>query len=686
MNVGQIEYTIDAKTSPYLKQVDSVKRQNTNLGKSFDGVDKNVGRMNASFGHAAGGLNKLSVAVGRSLGPVGMMTAAIGAATAATMAFTVSAVSAVKEIDVLATRANTNTSSFQAWAYAATTVNVSMDNLSQTIQDTNDRIGEFTGEGVGELDHAFKKFLQPAGLTVEKLREMAGQDVLQAVVNAMEDAGASGNEMTAVLEMIASNASHLLPLLQDNGKAVKELSKEAEDMGLIISNEQIHQAKEFDRQWKLLGGQVTNFKNIVAIGLTPAMQEFVGWTRTAVKWLDEFFNVSDAAKAKDLTEEIGDLQAAILERNLRNAKKYGGVSVFDALNPFSTDSGDTGAMTSELNKKLAQLDELKNRMNKVREEIANPKMGVSAGSGSEFSPYELPGPLQPKAGKQDKFSGKDFMSGFGGQMETGDSFATGISAGIAADNETLVEELTRQRELLLEFQELEIGDAQAHAEALSAIDKRLAEEKRKNDSAMLSASSDFFGASADLIGTFGSQSSKAYKAIFAVSKGFAIANAALQMQTAIANASALPFPANLPAIAQAVSLGASIASNIGSLTYGGGRETGGSVSSGSFYQMGEGNKPEVLQTSQGLFGIPGDNGKVFNQSQLEQINGGGSGGGITVIVNNAPEGTQVTQSGNDVIIDLATKRSQDNFVQQMDSKQGPMFSAITRNTNAKTKL
>ena len=121
MNVGQIEYTIDAKTSPYLKQVDSVKRQNTNLGKSFDGVDKNVGRMNASFGHAAGGLNKLSVAVGRSLGPVGMMTAAIGAATAATMAFTVSAVSAVKEIDVLATRANTNTSSFQALTTACST-------------------------------------------------------------------------------------------------------------------------------------------------------------------------------------------------------------------------------------------------------------------------------------------------------------------------------------------------------------------------------------------------------------------------------------------------------------------------------------------------------------------------------------------------------------------------------------
>ena len=270
-------------------------------------------------------------------------------------------------------------------------------------------------------------------------------------------------------------------------------------------------------------------------------------------------------------------------------------------------------------------------------------------------------------------------------METGDSFATGISAGIAADNETLVEELTRQRELLLEFQELEIGDAQAHAEALSAIDKRLAEEKRKNDSAMLSASSDFFGASADLIGTFGGQSSKAYKAIFAVSKGFAIANAALQMQTAIANASALPFPANLPAIAQAVSLGASIASNIGSLTYGGGRETGGSVSSGSFYQMGENNKPEVLQTSQGLFGIPGDNGKVFNQSQLDQINGGGSGG-VTININNAPEGTTVTQNGNTFDIDVAVKRSQDNFIQQMDSKEGPIFNSFIRNTNVKTKL
>ena len=42
MNVGQIEYTIDAKTAPYLQQIKNVKSENLSLGKSFDGLDSKV--------------------------------------------------------------------------------------------------------------------------------------------------------------------------------------------------------------------------------------------------------------------------------------------------------------------------------------------------------------------------------------------------------------------------------------------------------------------------------------------------------------------------------------------------------------------------------------------------------------------------------------------------------------------
>ncbi|MGL4616362.1 MAG: tape measure protein [Shewanella sp.] len=152
-----------------------------------------------------------------------------------------------------------------------------------------------------------------------------------------------------------------------------------------------------------------------------------------------------------------------------------------------------------------------------------------------------------------------------------------------------------------------------------AADERAAIELARN-SMILSASSDFFGGMADLTGAFAGEQSGAYKALFAIGKGFAIANAALQLQTAIANASALPWPENFPAIAQAVALGGQIASNIAGVNYGGAREFGGPVDAGKMYRVGEGGKPEVFQSGGKNFMIPGDGGKVIPN---DQIGGGG---------------------------------------------------------------
>lgn len=52
------------------------------------------------------------------------------------------------------------------------------------------------------------------------------------------------------------------------------------------------------------------------------------------------------------------------------------------------------------------------------------------------------------------------------------------------------------------------------------------------------------------------------------------------------------------------------------LALAGGRKNGGPVSPGNVYPVGEGNLPEFMQTSKGLFMIPGDNGKVFSNSDV----------------------------------------------------------------------
>lgn len=48
----------------------------------------------------------------------------------------------------------------------------------------------------------------------------------------------------------------------------------------------------------------------------------------------------------------------------------------------------------------------------------------------------------------------------------------------------------------------------------------------------------------------------------------------------------------------------------------GGRKNGGPVTAGGLYPVGEGNLPEFMQTSKGLFMIPGDDGRVFSNKDV----------------------------------------------------------------------
>ena len=197
----------------------------------------------------------------------------------------------------------------------------------------------------------------------------------------------------------------------------------------------------------------------------------------------------------------------------------------------------------------------------------------------------------------------------------------------------LAQEGLSQQEILAQEQQFQTARNQIIEAA--AMERQQIETAR--NSMILSASSDFFGGMADLAGAFAGQQSGAYKALFAVSKGFAIANAALQLQTAIANASALPFPANIGAIGQAVSLGGQIASSIAGVSYGGGRQYGGPVNPGSMYRVGEGNAPELLSMGGSNYMIPGSRGQVTPMD--------GAGGGVTFnITNNASDMVQTQQS------------------------------------------
>lgn len=244
-------------------------------------------------------------------------------------------------------------------------------------------------------------------------------------------------------------------------------------------------------------------------------------------------------------------------------------------------------------------------------------------------------------------------------------------------------------EALAKYQELDKQNTALYEQAKIAIQsdaamqrKQIAddenEHQRQNMSALLGATSDFFGQMAGAIGDYAGESSAAYKTLFAISKGFAIAQASMNLVTAISNAAALPWPANIPAIAFAAAQGANLISQIRGANYGGGRENGGPVSAGNMYRVGEKGKPEIYQAGSGKqYMIPGDNGKVISNKDL-----GGSGQiQVSIQFNDYSSGAhsydaQATQNGNNLTVQA--------FIMDMD-QGGQMSQSITRNLQAPRK-
>ncbi len=110
------------------------------------------------------------------------------------------------------------------------------------------------------------------------------------------------------------------------------------------------------------------------------------------------------------------------------------------------------------------------------------------------------------------------------------------------------------------LQEQEYQDRLTAIRQKAADDAKALEDARK--SLALTSASETFDSLASISKDFFGEQSAIYKATFAISKAFAIADSIIKIQQGIANALSLPFPANILAAAGVAAQAASIVSNI----------------------------------------------------------------------------------------------------------------------------
>ncbi|WP_433846896.1 tape measure protein [Acinetobacter proteolyticus] len=222
------------------------------------------------------------------------------------------------------------------------------------------------------------------------------------------------------------------------------------------------------------------------------------------------------------------------------------------------------------------------------------------------------------------------------------------------DAQTALAQTAEERELIW----------QAHYERMRQIDE---DYWNRSNQLSLSYGEQISGSYADIFKTIGGEQSGAYKAMFAVQKGFAIAQSIMAIQTGIANAMALPFPANLGAAATVAAETASIISNIQAVTLTGMAHDGiASIPEEGTWLLNKGER--VLN--------PQDN-KAFTDFINSQTNGEPN-----ITINNNTGSNVSASRGVDGRV-YVTIDEVENFVSQsLGRPNSPISKSLGQNTNA----
>lgn len=193
-------------------------------------------------------------------------------------------------------------------------------------------------------------------------------------------------------------------------------------------------------------------------------------------------------------------------------------------------------------------------------------------------------------------------------------------------------DITREDQLVKakELYDQQLLNVQQFEEAKALIEDQY--RKRKEDLDLQSATnqlniaSQLFDGIAGIIEAAGAKNSAAYRTIFAISKSFQIAESMLNLHAAVMKAMNDPTAvtpaqkfANMAAVA---SQGASVLSQLTSVTLSGARANGGPVGGGRAYLVGE-RGPEIF--------VPGASGQITSNENLNKALSSGSGGNSVVI-------------------------------------------------------
>lgn len=299
-------------------QIDKGYKRFDKLGNSADKAESKVSKM-------AKGAKTAGVAV------AGMATAA-AAATAAVIAMMNGLANVERELQASARMAGLTTDQFEAMGFAYRQFGLTVEQVNDIYKDSRERIGEWLNSQSGAL----QDFGDAMGMSKDEITEFAkevqglsGQQLLQRMANDLEAAGVGGLQLSGVMEAMASEATRMIPALENNGQAVSDLSNEYVKFNAAFSlnDEDVQNYADLAKNFDLF---LDTAQNGITKTLSPLAEVMSVLAMEAADFVASLASGSIAAAQRDYSDALAEqLEARRLLGEAQNIPAAFGQDVID---------------------------------------------------------------------------------------------------------------------------------------------------------------------------------------------------------------------------------------------------------------------------------------------------------------------------------------------------------------------
>lgn len=139
-------------------------------------------------------------------------------------------IDAAREAVAWADAIDVSVESLTAMQAATRRVGIDGEKLADILKDTSEKIGDAFRNNGGEA----VEVLQSLGLNIAEINDLSPDRQLLAIADALGQVQTQG-EKVQIMEALASDASRLLPLLDDNAARLREMMREADESGKTLT-------------------------------------------------------------------------------------------------------------------------------------------------------------------------------------------------------------------------------------------------------------------------------------------------------------------------------------------------------------------------------------------------------------------------------------------------------------------